>query len=372
MHITFLLQDAGSLYGAERATLDLAFGLAATKKARVSVILIGERRVRKSDGQLERAFSEANIPCYCLSTQRAFSRKLIDSIRQYVCFQHVDCLHVIGYKAAVHGGLAVRCGRLRPWVSTVHGWLERPNAKERFYGWIEVQMLKRSNRIVVLSNYYEDRLADMGIAAKRMTRIPSGLLLDNFCVDCETKPFALANTDLTIGILGRLSSEKNHAMFLRVARKLLDQGYRGRFLVAGDGPERDAIEKLSSKLQLESHLELAGVMNRSEFFRRCDLLVMCSRIENLPYTILEAMACSRPVIATRVGGVPDLIEPNVSGLLVEDQDVEGMVQAILQLFKNPSTAKTIAAAGRTRLDQNFSLIQSVEKHLEMYRELTAS
>ncbi|MEO2047680.1 MAG: glycosyltransferase family 4 protein [Pirellulales bacterium] len=372
MHITFLMQDAGSLYGAERATLDLVSGLVNAEKVRVSVVLINESRLRKSDGQLERAFREANVPCYSLSTQRPFSRKLIISIREYVNSHEVDCLHVVGYKAAVHGGLAVRNGRLLPWVSTVHGWLERPNAKERFYGWIEVQMLKRAQRIIVLSNYYHDRLAGLGIATNKMTKIPSGLRLDNLSLDCNSRTITLSNPEMTIGILGRLSSEKNHAMFLHVARNLLDHGYQGKFLIAGDGPERETIEKMVCELQLQAHVELAGVMDRTEFFRQCDLLTMCSRIENLPYTILEAMACLCPVVSTRVGGVPDLVEPGVTGLLVEDQDIVGMAAAILRLLPNPSVVEALIREGQKRLKQKFSLEQSVEAHLRMYRELTGS
>jgi len=371
MHITFLMQDTRSMYGAERATLDLLVGLACTKEVRVSVALISESRLGKSGSQVERAFREADITCYCLPTGKPFSWSLVHSIREHVQAHSVDCVHVVGYKSAVHGGLAMRFGRLRPWVSTVHGWLDRPNAKEQFYGWVEVQMLKRAQRVVVLSNFYHDRLTRKGILAERIAWIPSGLQLESLGVDFANKPFALAQSEPTIGILGRFSSEKNHGMFLQVAKKLLDEGFQGRFLVAGDGPDRRAIENLVDEMQLQSHVELAGVMDRSEFFRQVDLLVMCSRIENLPYTILEAMAWSRPVVATCVGGIPDLIEPGVTGLLVKDIDVDGMVCAIQQLCTNPSAAREMGTAGRNRLEQQFTLQRSVDAHLRMYRELVS-
>ncbi|MGQ9684591.1 MAG: glycosyltransferase [Anaerolineae bacterium] len=110
-------------------------------------------------------------------------------------------------------------------------------------------------------------------------------------------------------------------------------------------------------------------MRRDAFFRRIDVLALCSRTENLPYTILEAMAWSRPVVAARVGGVPDLVEPDKTGLLVEPGDVEAMARAIARLVGDPAWAQSLGAAGRGRLEGRFTLERSVEAHLEMYCQL---
>ena len=125
------------------------------------------------------------------------------------------------------------------------------------------------------------------------------------------------------------------------------------------------------QLRLEGSPELAGVMNRDAFFRQVDLLVLCSRIENLPYVILEAMAWSRPVVATSVGGVPDLIKSGENGLLVKGQDVGPMVDAIGELLNDVPRAQAMGRAGREFLEQRFTLNQSVEAHLAMYRELSS-
>ena len=370
MHVTFLLHDKIDLYGAERATLDLASGLADSGEIEVSATLIRLSGLNTSNSTLEGAFRDSGIPCHCIPTRRGFSLNLVREIRKHVRSAGIDCVHVVGYKAAVHGGLAVRFGRLRPWVSTVHGWLERPDAKEKVYGWLEMQMLKRAQRVVALSEFYQKVLAERGIPAERLIRIPSGLKLDDLAVDPQSVPFASAERLPTIGILGRLSWEKNHAMFLSAARRLLDEGHRARFLIAGEGPQRPEIAQMVRQLCLQGSVELAGVMNRDEFFRQIDLLVLCSRIENLPYVILEAMAWSRPVVATSVGGVPDLIRPGENGFLVEGHDVGPMVDAIGRLLNDVPRAQAMGRAGREFLERRFTLDRSAEAHLAMYRELS--
>ncbi|MFC2176366.1 glycosyltransferase [Bacteroidota bacterium] len=370
MHVAFLMNDQRVLYGAERATLDLASGLADSGEIHVSAILIGDRRTETSASMLEAALRDHSISCRCIPTARRFSPGLVRKIREEVESNGVDCLHVIGYKAAVHGGLAVRFGRLRPWVSTVHGWLERPDAKERFYAWLDIQMLKRAQRVIALSEFYLKKLSSKGVPAEQLLRIPSGLRLDDLDVDRQCMPFCSSERLPTIGILGRLSWEKNHEMFLSAARRLLDGGWRARFLVAGDGPERRRIESMVCRLGLEASVELAGVMNREDFFRQIDLLALCSKIENLPYVILEAMAWSRPVVATSVGGVPDLIKPGENGLLVESDDAGQMAEAIGQLLNDAPRAQAMGRTGRTCLEQRFTLSRSVQAHLAMYRELS--
>jgi len=369
MHVTFLMQDTGKLYGAEQATVDLVAGLAASGRIEVSATLVRETRLGKTDHCIERAFRDAGVPCHLLATRRPFSWSLVRDIRRHALARQIDCLHTIGYKMAVHACLAVRGGRLCPWISTVHGWLQRPNLKERLYEWLELQFLKRAQRVVVLSDHYRRLLLAKGLSPQRLAWIPSGLMLDSLHVDRANQPLDCGRRPPTIGMLGRLSWEKNHEMFLHVARRLLDRGAEARFLIAGDGPERLQIEGLIRGLRLETAVELAGLMPREQFFRRIDALAVCSRIENLPYAILEAMAWSRPVVATRVGGVPDLVEPDKTGLLVEPGDVEAMGRAIAGLLGDVPRARALGAAGRRRLEERFTLERSVEAHLEMYGQL---
>lgn len=370
MHVTFVMQDTGALYGAERATLDLACGLRDTGQIDVSATLIHESRLHSQGNGVHQAFVDSGIPATSIPTRRPFSWGLVRAIRRHILDRKVDCVHVVGYKAAVHGGLATRFGRICPWVSTVHGWLGSPDFKERFYDWLEVQALKRAQGVVVLSRFYERKLSEKGIRPDRLKWIPSGIQLDSLSVDAACGPFR-SEAEPVIGILGRLSSEKNHSMFLRVASRLVESNTRAHFLIAGDGPERSKVHRMVRDHELEPHVTLAGVMNRDDFFRQVDLPVLCSRIENLPYVILEAMAWSRPIVATRVGGVPDLVAPGVNGLLVDDQDVDGMVRAIESLLSDRPLARAMGSAGRVRLEAEFTLARSAEAHVDMYRQLVA-
>ncbi|HBO43921.1 MAG TPA: hypothetical protein DD670_08320 [Planctomycetaceae bacterium] len=369
MHVTFLIRDHDILYGAERATVDLASGLVHSGVVDISATVICDIMRTARPSGLERAMRNCGISCHLIPARRGFSPRLISVIRNHIRSAAIDCVHAIGYQASVHGGFAARFGQLCPWVATVHGWLERPELKERFYSWVDLQMLKRAQRVVVLSTFYRNKLEKCGVRKERITWIPSGLNLSDLHVEPDVKTVDSRGGIATIGILGRLSSEKNHVMFLSVARRLLDDGARVQFLVAGDGPERRHIESLVQRLGLQSAVEIAGVVGRDEFFRRIDVLALCSRIENLPYVILEAMAWSRPVVTTRVGGVPDLIESGENGLLVDDGDVDGMVEAIGRLLEDTLRAQAMGRNGRRRLEDRFTLERSVASHLAMYQEV---
>lgn len=360
MKIIFLLQDTGTIYGAERATIDLVRGLAAAGVP-VHVLLIVETRLALSRSALQDAFAAADLPFSAVTTARRLSLKLVADLHELLRAQRATVLHSTGYKADLHGFLAARRAGI-PQVSTVHGWLFRPDPKERFYAWLNVQVFRRCARVIALSRFYEQLLRARRVAG--VVRIPTG-----FACEGSVSGPAKSGGACTFGILGRLSSEKNHALFLEAAAALHRRGVAAGYLIGGDGPERAAIQERIRALGLRGAVELAGYVPTGAFFRRIDALVLCSRMENLPLVVMEAMARGIPVIATHVGGLPDLVEEGATGRLVPPGDPARLADAMAGFAEDPALAARLGAAGRAKLEREYSFELWIRRHRELYGAL---
>ena len=376
MRIAFLLQDTGAVYGAERATIDLAVGLKNTGVVRPHIMLIEETRCRLGSA-LREALAGREIEFSAIPCGSAFSLPLVLNIRRRLRELNAQVLHAVGYKADVHSFLATKRAVEPKRVATVHGWLFRPDRKERFYSWLDARILGRFDAVIALSSHYRYMLLQEGIPAKQLHLIPSGLGNDPKPETRNLKPedgkescSLPAGADVfTFGMLGRFSSEKNHAMFIRALELLKERGMAFRALIAGDGPLRTSIEMDITRKGLQDVVFMPGYMDAMDFFRQIDVLVVCSRIESLPYSVLEAMRSGKPVIATRVGGLPDLVEDDRTGFLVELDAIEQLADRMLTLMRDPEKGREMGAAASKRQAGEFSLDRMVEKHVELYEGL---
>ena len=123
---------------------------------------------------------------------------------------------------------------------------------------------------------------------------------------------------------------------------------------------------------LEAVIDFPGFLSRETFFSQVQVPVICSNIENLPYAVMEAMAHGLAGVATRVGGLPDLIEDGQTGYLVEPRDDAALAEKIQRLLDHPEEAKAFGQAGLEKLQREFSPAQAVEAHLALYEELLNS
>lgn len=362
--IFFLLQDVPQLYGAERVTLDLIQAL--SEKLPVKLWLIGEQRLGEQPGALLQAAEAAGIAVERFPVTGRFSRSLVRTLRARLRETPGSVIHTVGYKAHLHALAAARGGVART-GTTIHGWLVRPEIKERFYEWLEVRALRHDDAVICLTSFYEQRLLASGVQRARLRRIPTGLRADQLPSLAELE--RTSDTPFTIALIGRLSWEKNHDLLLRAAAKLRRYGLQFRLVLAGDGPERGAIETKIRELFLEDCVEMPGYLAMSELLPRIHAVALCSRIENLPLSLLEAMAWGKPVVATSVGGVPDIVVDGQTGFLVPDDDEETLADRLLQLIRNSNLAEEMGRAGRVRIEERFKLEHCVEQHLDLYSSL---
>jgi glycosyltransferase involved in cell wall biosynthesis len=359
--VAYLMQDIGAVYGAERATLDLVAALRSRGQVSPRVYLMEETRLGLTQSALAEAWRASGVPVTRLPVQRAFSVDLLRQIRTHAAADGIDLLHCVGYKADVHGGVAMGFGRRCPVVSTVHGWLFRPDWKEQAYARINLWALRRMSAVVALSTYYCDLLQQRGVKARH---IPTG-----FAAAAEAAP-RRPGAVLRVGLIGRLSWEKNHAMLLRAAARTQAAGGGVEYLLAGNGPEAAAIDAAIRAGGVGDVVRRVGYQPLPAFFEQVDVVTLCSRIENLPYSLLEAMAAGVPAVVTRVGGMPDLIDDGVNGRVVASDDDAALADVLLDWARQPAVWQALGAAGRARLAERFSVEAMCAAHEALYRSLT--
>lgn len=364
--ITFLLQDVPALYGAERVTLSLLSGLR-DRGVDLQVLLIGEARLGPEPAALARAVAAAGLPAERLVVAGRFSRELVRDLHHRLKRHRGSIIHTVGYKAHLHALIASR--GVVPSVTTIHGWLVRRELKERLYEWIEVQALRHDEAVICLTSYYEQLLLQRGVRRARLHRIPTGLEEDAF----PPRPQAMPQPDgpFTLALVGRFSSEKNHALLVRALARLARQRVTFRAILAGEGPDKAAVQQQVADLGLSDRVEFPGYADMAQLLPRVHAVTLCSRIENLPLSLLEAMAWGRPVVATRVGGVPDVVVDDVTGFLVPSDDESALAERLRQLAQSPPLRARLGEAGRQRVEREFVHRVCVDRHLELYARLQA-
>ncbi|HMO98750.1 MAG TPA: glycosyltransferase [Kiritimatiellia bacterium] len=361
MMIVFFMQDTGAIFGAERATLDLAIGLREAGFSPHFYLIEELRRPQTAEG-LVQAVATEGFPMRRFPVTGRFSPGMARAVRQAFVEDGGEVLHVVGSKANLHAWFA----GIRPRVATVHGWLFRADLKERLYDALDRMTLRRCDRVICLSTYYRDLVARF-VPAERLSFIPSGLRV--IPDEAAIPPRPRSSEAVVFGMMGRFSEEKQHERFLQAAGQITGTCPSARFVLAGQGPREGALRDLTERLGLTGRVTFPGYQPPEVFFKHIDAYVICSRIENLPYSILEAMAWAVPVAGTRVGGIPDLVIDGETGSLVSRDDASALAGVLRRWAEHPHELTAFGQAGRRRLLSHFDLATCARAHQTLYRSL---
>jgi glycosyltransferase involved in cell wall biosynthesis len=264
----------------------------------------------------------------------------------YVTTEHVDVMHAHLGNAHVLGLLTsaltgVGC------VATVHG---------RSVPMLDLEahrLLDRMHISVVCQAAYNHARA-LGIAADRLRLIPNGVPSSDAAADAHAlhKVLGVPASTTILGFVGRLAPEKGPDMFLRMAWLLRAKHPDIRYVIAGDGPLRDALERQSRELLLNDRVHFLGVRNDVPLLLpSLAILVMPSHAEGLPLALMEAMAAGVPVVASSVGGIPELVAHTSTGLVVPPNDVHKLTSAVMELLNQPRQLAAMREASRLRAAQ---------------------
>jgi glycosyltransferase involved in cell wall biosynthesis len=172
-----------------------------------------------------------------------------------------------------------------------------------------------------------------------------------------------------IGAVTRLSPEKGVDRLLHAAAEVLRRGVRARFVIAGDGPERERLVKLSHDLGLLAHVEFLGfVAETGALLRTLDMFVQPSLVDAMPMAVLEAMAQELPVVASAVGSLPALVGDDERGLLVPAGDSDGLAASILRLCGNAALRHHLGSAAREHVIRQCSAAAMTRRYEQLYIE----
>lgn len=350
--------------GAERVVLNIAESI---DRSRFDLIIGAFINVHHSKNEFIARIKEKNIPFKIFWLKRTVDLDNILRLVKLIRTRNVHIVHTHGYRSDIIGLLAARMSS-RPIIATIHGFVPI-NSRLRFYGRADLIALRFFDRILPVSDHIGESLGRAGISRDRIMTVRNAVDVDNATDTGEygfnSRRLSLKpGRDVTIGLVGRLSPEKNVPGFLDVARRLAGKYDRLKFVVVGDGPERSWLEGLTMRLKLDGRVRFTGFVDEMErVYAALDMLVISSSTEGIPLTALEAMRHGIPVISTRVGGIPEIIENGVNGLVVDAGDMEALGNAVESLVIDRTKYLSISQNARDRVSREFnrsSWIQTIQ------------
>jgi glycosyltransferase involved in cell wall biosynthesis len=284
-----------------------------------------------------------------------------------------------------HTAKAGFVGRVAAWmagvpvvVHTFHGHVLRGYfgpAKTAFYRLLERWLAAGSHALIAVSESIKGDLVALKVAPPEKIRvIELGLPLEELSGELLRGRLrgeaAIPEAAPLIGIVGRLVPIKDVGVFLEAARRVHETHPDAHFAVVGDGDERPALERHAAELGLEGRLHFFGWrLDRSAVYGDLDVVVNCSRNEGTPVALIEALAAGRPVVATRVGGTPDLLGDGARGMLVPPADPEALAGAIRSVLDAPGAARTVARVGQEYVLRRHSTARLLRDVDALYRDL---
>jgi glycosyltransferase involved in cell wall biosynthesis len=290
---------------------------------------------------------------------------------------HIVCTETA--KAGFLGRLAGRLAGVPVIVHTFHG-----HVFHGYYGPVKNWLMRRmerslariTDRLVTVSEQVKRDLIAYGVAAEeKIAVIPLGFDLDPFLNSHILRgefrrEIGLSEEHKLVGIVGRLFPIKNHILFLESAARIAAHEPAARFVIVGDGVLRPGLERQTRETNIADRVLFTGWRrDLPRIYADLDILVVSSDNEGTPVSAIEAMAAGCPVVATRVGGLPDLIDDQRTGGLVPSRDAKALASAVLHLLRSPGLTQALRRNAIEAVRQRFTVTRLVREMDHLYTEL---
>ncbi len=294
-----------------------------------------------------------------------------------------DILHTHTAKAGTVGrAAAVLAGRRRPpiVVHTFHGHVLRGYfgpVRSRFFRLLERWLASRTTALIAVSPQVRDDLVALGVApAERFVVVRLGIELDERVAAgqngrAESRRYLGIEPDrFAVGWIGRMTAVKRTDDVLVAFKRLRDEGVDAVLCMVGDGPDRPELERRAHELGVVRDTLFLGYQEDvAPFYAAFDALVLPSSNEGTPVSAIEALAAGRPVVATRVGGVPDVVQEGRDGFLVDPGATDDLADRLTRLARDPELRERMGAAGRERVLPRYAVARLIDDVDRLYRSL---
>lgn len=284
-------------------------------------------------------------------------------------------LHTILTRSDVIGPIAAKLARVPYVISSIEGKLISssgiPSGWRRLAYYLGYTYSKNKiDRFIAISDRTkEDHCRDFKISPEKITVIHNGVEPERFPWQKSLEVFKerLTKKEPVLGYFGLIGYEKGVDSLIEAFPLVLTRFPKTKLLIVGEGKDKPLSQRRVQELGIESHVQfLSWVDDITEIMPVFDVFVLPSKAEGMPWSVLEAMACAKPVIATAVGGIPEAVENGETGILLPDSKPESIAQAVCSLLENPEKALNMGRLGRKRIEENFTASHEMQKIEELY------
>jgi glycosyltransferase involved in cell wall biosynthesis len=283
-----------------------------------------------------------------------------------------DIVHLNSSKAGFLGALAAHSAGVKKIIYTVHGFVfNEPMAswQKAIYLWAEKFSAKYKDKLICVSEFDRQAGSQNKIAtADKLITIHHGINQINFLTKAQARQeLKLPAENLIVGTIANFYQTKGLNYLIAGAAEIIKQDQNILFRVIGFGRLENQLKAEIKKFKLENNFFLGKVLNGKKYLLAFDLFVLPSVKEGLSYTILEAMQAGLPIVATKVGGIPEMIKNQHNGLLVNPANPKELAQAITSLLKDKSLAQKFGNQAQIDFRQNFSLEKMIKETISTYQ-----
>ena len=322
-----------------------------------------------------RAARDCGMPVHIVRGYNQYDPRLIHRTAKLIRDEGIDIVHAHEVKSNAVAYLASFLRRVGL-VTTSHGWIAN-SARQRALVALDRRLAPRFDRIIVVSAEIREQLLQSGASSDTVRLVHNGLVLANYRRTGQRGALAtLIGRSLkgpVITSIGRLSREKGHADLLDAVASVVATGQQCSLVLAGDGPERAALEEQTRQRGLTDTVHFLGYVARPQLvLEEADLMVLPSHTEGLPNAVLEALAMGVPVLATAVGGTPEVVSDGHTGRLVPPSAPQLLAREMLDFMSRRDVWRRMAECGKQVVERDFDFAARTRKMEQLYDELMVS
>ena len=362
------LTDSPFFGGPERQIL----GLSRTLPSHVRTTVLCFREHGSAAPFVEK-LGAAGVPAGMLDHATPLYGRMVGELRRRLREHSCDLLICHGYKADILGLVAARSTGT-PVISVSRGWTAHTR-KVRFNEALDRRCLRLMDAVICVSDGQAEKVRRAGVPARRVRVIRNAIDHQRFG---DTKPqqtlireFFPQGVEGVVAAVGRLSPEKGFDHFIAAAAMVLAELPNTGFLLIGDGPSRTALEGQIAAAGVAGRVVLTGFRDDVDrILPQVDILAQSSHTEGLPNVVLEACAARIPVVATAVGGTPEVVDDGVSGYLIQPGDPAALAARLLELLRSRELRERMGAAGREHVRAHFSFARQTAEYERLFAEFS--